>query len=75
MEAASQPDQEDAAVAPRGSVVLPLLAAVLVMLSCLTLPRAATELDVDADTSLTEVLGYARQQGLQFGTDLVCTYG
>src|ERR1035441_3227384 len=75
MEAASQPDQEGAAVAPRRSVVLPLLAAVLVMLSCVTLPRAATDLDMDSDTSLSEVLGYAHQQGLQFGTDLVSTWG
>src|ERR1035441_3709620 len=75
METALQLDQEGAAVAPRRSVVLPLLAAVLVMLSFLTLPRAATNLDMDSDTSLSEVLGYAHQQGLQFGTDFVCTYG
>jgi len=44
---------------------------VLVMLSFLTLPRAATDLDLDSDASLGEVLGYAHQQGLQFGTDFV----
>jgi hypothetical protein len=75
MEAASQPDQEGAVVAPRRSVILPLLAAVLVMLSVATLPRAATDLDMDSDASLCEVLGYAHQQGLQFGTDLVSTWG
>src|ERR1035441_3561249 len=75
METALQLDQEGAAVAPRRSVVLPLLAAVVVMLSFLTLPRAATNLDMDADTSLSEVLGYAHEHGLQFGPDFVCTYG
>jgi hypothetical protein len=75
METALQVDQEAAAAAPRRSVVLPLLAAVLVMLSFLTLPRAATDLDLDSDASLGEVLGYAHQQGLQFGTDFVSTYG
>ena len=30
---------------------------------------------MDSDASLSEVLGYAREQGLQFGTDFVCTYG
>src|ERR1700690_1639526 len=75
METALQVDQETAAAAPCRSVVLPLLAAVLVMLSFLTLPRAATDLDLDSDASLGEVLGYAHQQGLQFGTDFVSTYG
>jgi len=75
METALQLDQEAEATVPRRSVVLPLLAAVLVMLSFLTLPRAATDLDLDSDASLGEVLGYAHQQGLQFGTDFVSTYG
>jgi hypothetical protein len=75
VEAALQLDQGDAAAAPRRGVVLPLLAAVLVMLSFLTLPRSATDLDLDSDASLSEVLGYAHQQGLQFGTDIVSTYG
>jgi len=75
MEPALQPDQRNAAIAPRTGVVLPLLAAVVVMLTCLTLPRAATDLDMDADASLSEVLGYARQEGLQFGTDVVCPWG
>ncbi len=62
------------AVSRRG-IILPLLAAVLVMLTVLNLPRAGTDLDMDSDTSLTEVLGYAHQHGLQFGTDLAFTYG
>jgi len=74
MEAALQLDQESAAAAPR-RVVLPLLVAVLVMLSFLTLPRPATDLDLDSDASLSEVLGYAHQERLQFGTDFVSTYG
>src|ERR1035438_9042040 len=75
METVSQPDPEGAAVAPQRSVVLPLLAALLVMLSYLTLPCPGKDLDMDADVSLNEVLAYAHQVGLQFGTDLVCTYG
>ncbi len=63
-----------AAASPRG-VALPLLAAAMVMLTILTVPRAPLDLDVDADTSLSEVLSHAHQHGLQFGTDLVFTYG
>ena len=59
----------------RRGLALPLLAAVLVMLTFLTLQRAPTDLGVDTDTSLSEVLNYANQHGLQFGPELVSTYG
>ncbi len=75
MDTGSKPDSASGAAAPPRSVVLPFLAAVLVMLIVLNIPRAPTQLDVDADTSLSEVLSYAHQQGLQFGTDIVYTYG
>jgi hypothetical protein len=75
MQTAPQPVQPLAAPASRRSVVLPLLAAALVMLTFVTIPPAPMDLKVDADTSLSAVLNYAQQQGLQFGTDLVCTYG
>jgi len=45
------------------------------MLSFVTIPPAAVDLNVDADTSWCAVLNYAHQYGLQFGTDLVFTYG
>ena len=73
METALQPTQANAGAASRWRVLLPLLAAVFIMLTFLTIPRAPV--GVDADTSLSEVLSYAHQQGLQFGTDLVFTYG
>ncbi len=75
METVSQPTQASAGAASRWRILLPLLATVLVMLTVLTVPRAPVDLDTDADTSLSEVLSYAHQQGLQFGTDLVFTYG
>ena len=75
METATQPDPESLTTAPRRRVMLLLLATVLVMLSYLTLPGGPTDLDMDADASLSEVLGYAYQHGLQFGTDVVFTYG
>jgi hypothetical protein len=45
------------------------------MMTFLTIPPAAVDLNVDADTSWCAVLNYAHQHGLQFGTDLVFTYG
>ncbi len=45
------------------------------MLTFVTIPPAPVDLQVDSDTSLSAVLNYAQQQGLQFGTDLVFTYG
>jgi len=75
MQIASPPDQPRAAGAPRWGLALPLLAAVVVMLTFVTFPPAPVELKVDADTSLSAVLNDAQQHGLQFGTDLVSTYG
>ena len=75
METALQPDQPRAAAASRRGLALPLLAAVLVMLTFVTIPPAPVDLKVDTDTSLSAVLNYAQQQGLQFGPDLVATYG
>src|SRR5258707_15035440 len=43
------------------------------MLTFLTLPSPPP--DNEADPSLSMVLNYAQQQGLQFGTDIVSTYG
>ena len=74
-EPVSQPSQLLAASAARRNIVVPLLAAVLVMLVFVTLPPTPTDLDADPDTSLSAVLNYAQQHGLQFGTDLVYTYG
>ena len=52
---------------------MPFLAAVLLMLSFVTFPAAPP--DNSVDSSLSGVLSYAHQQGLQFGPDLVFTYG
>jgi len=51
----------------------PFLAAVLLMLSFVTFPPPPP--DNDVDSSLSGVLNYAHDQGLQFGPDLVLTYG
>jgi hypothetical protein len=75
METALQPNQPRAVGVSRLSVALPLLAAVLVMLTFVTIPPAPVDLNVDADTSLSGVLNYAQQHGLQFGPELVSTYG
>jgi len=75
MQTALATDPAGPAGAARRGIALPLLAAVLVMLTFLTLQRAPTDLTVDTDTSLSEVLNYANQHGLQFGTELVSTYG
>ena len=75
MQIALPPDQPRPPDASRRGVALPLLAAVLVMLTFVTFPPAPVDLKVDADTSLSAVLNYAQQHGLQFGTGLVSTYG
>ena len=75
METALQPDQPGTGAASRWSIISPLVAAVLVMLTFLTLSRPPLDLDVDTDTSLSAVLNYAHQHHLQFGTGLVFTYG
>jgi hypothetical protein len=75
MEAALQPEQTPAGAVSRRRLLVPLVVAALMTLTFLTLSRAPLDLKVDADTSLCAVLNYAHQQGLQFGTDLVFTYG
>jgi hypothetical protein len=75
METAFQPDPPRPAAASRWSIISPLMAAVLVMLTFVTISRPPSDLNVDTDTSLSAVLNYAHQHDLQFGTDLVCTYG
>jgi len=61
------------AARPHGSLVQPLIAALLLTLVCLPLPYVA--LENDADTSLCMLLDFARQHHLQFGVDFVNTYG
>jgi hypothetical protein len=75
MEPASQPPTPPSSAASRWRTILPLLAAVLVMLTFVTIARPPSDLNVDTDTSLNAVLNYANQHRMQFGTDLVCTYG
>ena len=75
MEPASEPGQPRANFAPDWSIIVPLLVAIPVMLTFVTIPPAAVDLDMDADTSWCAVLEYAHRHGLQFGTDLVFTYG
>src|SRR5207245_3198039 len=51
----------------------PLLAAGLLLLTFVTIPPAPCELDMDP--SLSAVLNYAHQHQLQYGSDVVYTYG
>jgi hypothetical protein len=53
------------------------LAALLLALATIPSPRVPTEADQEAtaDASWCAVLEYAHQHGLQFGTDIVFTYG
>src|SRR5439155_4908281 len=51
----------------------PLAAAVILTLAFVRIPRRAISTDVDS--AWCAVLDYARQLGLQFGTDLAFTYG
>jgi hypothetical protein len=79
--------QIDSGQAPEGSrtntpasqsIVLPLLTAGLLILFFLTFPTVPgqTELQAyEADPSLSAILNYAHQHLLQFGTELVYTYG
>ncbi|HWI55853.1 MAG TPA: SGNH/GDSL hydrolase family protein, partial [Bacillota bacterium] len=58
--------------------LLPFLAAGLLMLSFLTIPRPPPGDEVqayEADPSLSLILDHAHQHGLQFGTQHVYTYG
>lgn len=60
---------------PSGAAPLwpPILTAFLIALVCLPLPAPAPDLGVD--TSWCAVLQWAHQHGLQFGTEIVFTYG
>ncbi len=51
----------------------PLLTTLLGTLVLITIPRLP--LGTDLDSAWCAVLGYAHEQGLQFGTDLTFTYG
>lgn len=57
----------------RESWLAPLAAAVFVALTVLALPGAPLELN--ADTSWSTVLDHAHQRRLQFGSDIVFSYG
>ena len=47
----------------------------LLMLSFITIPPAPRYSEYDADSSLSAILSYAHQNGLQYGTDVLFTYG
>jgi hypothetical protein len=51
----------------------PLVASGLLLLTFVVIPFAVV--DTDADPSLSLVLNYAHEHGLQFGTEVVYTYG
>ena len=68
-QAASDKKQQKPAAGPGG----PLLLAVLVALAIMPVPRIVP--DTDGDSGWSAVLSHAHQQGWQFGTDLVFTYG
>ena len=75
METGLQPDQPRDVIASCRRVALPVLAAVVVMLTVVIIPPAPDDLGVNGDISLGAVLYFAHQHGLQFGTDLVYLYG
>ena len=58
---------------PQPGLLAPLLVAVLLTLTFVTIPPAP--LHLDEDPSLSGLLNYVHQHGLQFGTDMVSTYG
>ena len=53
----------------------PFIAAGFLSLTFSTFPHPPVDLGGDADTSLAAVLGFARAHNLQFGHDIVMTYG
>src|SRR6266567_1089426 len=67
------PEQPRAGAAPAVGNARPLLAAGLLLLTFVTIPPAPCEPDVDP--SLSAVLNYAHQHQLQYGSDVVYTYG
>ena len=52
-----------------------LLAVLVLAVLAISLPRVGPSLAEDVDTSLSAVLHYAYQHHLQYGTDIVFTYG
>src|SRR5579859_66878 len=56
-----------------GSIWPAILSALFVSLVCLTVPSVAA--DLGADASWSAVLQWAHIHGLQFGTQIVFTYG
>lgn len=58
---------------PKAGLAGPLIAAVVAMFGFVTFPLAMAERN--PDTSLNEVLHFASEHGLQFGTQVVSTYG
>ncbi len=68
--------QHEATGAPQPCpLVPPLIAAVLIMLTFVTFPPGPKDIGMDGDVSLAAVLNYAHAQGIQFGPELVFTYG
>jgi hypothetical protein len=55
--------------------VLPWIAAGFITLTFVTFPSSVKDIGVDGDVSWSAVLNYAHQHGLQFGTDIVFTFG
>ena len=56
-------------------IVLFFAGVLLLTLTCLSLPQGGPPLGDDVDSSLGAVLHYAQEHHLQYGTDLVFTYG
>src|SRR5271155_1126224 len=75
MDAESKNESPHAPPSPARKIMLPLLAAIPLMLTFITIPIAPVELDTDADTSFIMVLDYGLWHGLHAGTDLVHSYG
>ncbi len=71
--AASIGDLRSVARGFASSPAAPLLVALFVCLTFLTIPRYT--LIPDVESAWSAVLGYAHQKGLQFGTDIVFPYG
>ncbi|HOX55710.1 MAG TPA: hypothetical protein P5205_08800 [Candidatus Paceibacterota bacterium] len=67
--------RDEAANLPPGRLtkLVPLLAAALITVCFVSFPSAPP--DNDVDSSLSAGLNYAQEEGLQFGSDLVFTYG
>lgn len=69
------PKKSHVAPASNAGLHAPLLTAGLLMLVFVTIPPPPMSLNIDVDSSLSGVLNYAHQHRLQYGTDVVFTYG